>query len=841
MAEIPLHWPLGYVCAEDWSISKDSGSREDSGCSKSSGSAAITPWIPASLSRRNGTATEQDRLEAIRRGVRSSLNKLTPENFERIADDLTNVALKSETILTSVIDLIFRKALEEPQYNSLYAQLCRRLSDFAVNKDIFKRVLLTEVQNVYNKRSGLPSSSAEAVSNGSVGTKDEKRRKKQEHLSNIKFIGELGKLDLLHGQILHLCIQELLNEKSATSIADKAEDLECLCQMMRIIGSSLDSRATDKVLMDGYIQQLKGYSDTTALPSRIRFLCLDVVELRSNKWIPRRIHQSNAPKTMFEIREEIRAEIGAAKADVMEATRLSPQREGALNTRHANSPRTTAEKQQDLRNGIMSSGRMLNGKGDYNRGSGNAAKTVTPIKDNRSKPLLNLLRQDANEPAREIVLRPITSFAPQRPIKQAEPVRTVKEAAPVAPLRPQPAVPIKEEAPNRQEKPKTGKPAQAMNKNEAIQAVSTVVTEYFALAKDRPHAVANMKEFNIPKRLKPDLVGLLLKMGMEQGEVNRESICNLIAHLVCESWVTESDIIEGYERLLDALDSGSCDPKPCMAVYLADFIASGILSFKNGVNLFENGKHFPVALMCLQHLEQNKGADYLAEQIVADKTDLLKLFPEKDLKMGVDHVVEVLNTYGLTYLCPSYRLQAHLGRLLMDGNTSADIDQWLADNAQSIFNNKTDFIFNLMISLVKHSHYQSILLEKKAGDSMDQTRVNEEKLKKSILNYKKLFHKYLDSHLNQLTALYAVQTFYHSIGFPKGWVLCWFCMLHELDIVEPETFNMWRDEVNNAYPEKGKALFQVSAWLEWLNTVESDSETEEDGSAEPASAGSANG
>lgn len=36
----------------------------------------------------------------------SSLNKLTPENFERVATELTNVALKSEAILTSVIDLV---------------------------------------------------------------------------------------------------------------------------------------------------------------------------------------------------------------------------------------------------------------------------------------------------------------------------------------------------------------------------------------------------------------------------------------------------------------------------------------------------------------------------------------------------------------------------------------------------------------------------------------------------------------------------------------------------------------------------------------------------------------
>ena len=60
-----------------------------------------------------------------------------------------------------------------------------------------------------------------------------------------------------------------------------------------------------------------------------------------------------------------------------------------------------------------------------------------------------------------------------------------------------------------------------------------------------------------------------------------------------------------------------------------------------------------------------------------------------------------------------------------------------------------------------------------------------------------------------------------------GWMLCWFCVLHELDIIEPETFNMWRDEVNDAYVGKGKALFQVNSWLEWLNTIDSEEELDE--------------
>ena len=71
-------------------------------------------------------------------------------------------------------------------------------------------------------------------------------------------------------------------------------------------------------------------------------------------------------------------------------------------------------------------------------------------------------------------------------------------------------------------------------------------------------------------------------------------------------------------------------------------------------------------------------------------------------------------------------------------------------------------------------------------------------------------------------------------------MLCWFWVLHEFDIVEPDTFNVWRDDSDAG---KGKAFFQVNSWLEWMNTVESDDddEEEEDEEEEDDKRGVANG
>ena len=58
-------------------------------------------------------------------------------------------------------------------------------------------------------------------------------------------------------------------------------------------------------------------------------------------------------------------------------------------------------------------------------------------------------------------------------------------------------------------------------------------------------------------------------------------------------------------------------------------------------------------------------------------------------------------------------------------------------------------------------------------------------------------------------------------------LLRWFTALYELEICEEEAFLRWKEDITDAYPGKGKALFQVNSWLTWLQEAESE-EDEED-------------
>ena len=79
----------------------------------------------------------------------------------------------------------------------------------------------------------------------------------------------------------------------------------------------------------------------------------------------------------------------------------------------------------------------------------------------------------------------------------------------------------------------------------------------------------------------------------------------------------------------------------------------------------------------------------------------------------------------------------------------------------------------------------------------------------------------------QLDVLHALQVYWNEKAEPKGFLLRCFQNLFYFHLIDKATFFTWREEVDPNYPAKGHALFEVTRWLNWLETVE-DEESEED-------------
>jgi translation initiation factor 4G len=110
---------------------------------------------------------------------------------------------------------------------------------------------------------------------------DKLSKAKRRFLGNIRFIGELFKLNMLTEGIMNDCIERLLKQES------DEENIECLCRLLTTIGKEVD-KPNNSAKMKVYFEKLdKIVKKKDCVTARIRFMILDVIELRGNKWVPR--------------------------------------------------------------------------------------------------------------------------------------------------------------------------------------------------------------------------------------------------------------------------------------------------------------------------------------------------------------------------------------------------------------------------------------------------------------------------------------------------------------------------------------------------------------------------
>ncbi|XP_048659959.1 eukaryotic translation initiation factor 4 gamma 1 isoform X5 [Marmota marmota marmota] len=279
-------------------------------------------WKPSS----KRTAADKDRGEEdadgsktqdLFRRVRSILNKLTPQMFQQLMKQVTQLAIDTEERLKGVIDLIFEKAISEPNFSVAYANMCRCLMALKVPTTEkptvtvnFRKLLLNRCQKefekdkdddeVFEKKQKEMDEAATAEERGRLKEELEEARDiaRRRSLGNIKFIGELFKLKMLTEAIMHDCVVKLLKNHDE-------ESLECLCRLLTTIGKDLDF-AKAKPRMDQYFNQMEKIIKEKKTSSRIRFMLQDVLDLRQSNWVPRRGDQG--PKTIDQIHKEAEME-----------------------------------------------------------------------------------------------------------------------------------------------------------------------------------------------------------------------------------------------------------------------------------------------------------------------------------------------------------------------------------------------------------------------------------------------------------------------------------------------------------------------------------------------------
>ncbi|WFD28557.1 hypothetical protein MNAN1_003570 [Malassezia nana] len=296
-------------------------------------------WKPQSMEKE-----QLDPAMVVERKVKSLLNKLTVEKFESISDQIVEYANKSidETdgqTLRQVIALVFEKAIDESAWSEMYAQLCAKIQmnlnpniqdrvlDEKEQKEyrggmLFRKYLLTWCQGDFEKGWGAQKEEKDKSDKGAELLTDEyyaEQKAKRRGLGLVQFVGELFKLQMLQPRIMHTCIVRLLR----TTTEPEEDEIESVCRLLTTVGYLLDtSPGNHKSRMDVYFKRIDDILQSPALSSRMRFMLMDVVDLRENNWVPR--HDTSAPKTIAEIHAE-----AAKEQQQKEMEKLSLHRGGS--------------------------------------------------------------------------------------------------------------------------------------------------------------------------------------------------------------------------------------------------------------------------------------------------------------------------------------------------------------------------------------------------------------------------------------------------------------------------------------------------------------------------------
>lgn len=234
--------------------------------------------------------------DVVQRKVKAALNKMTPEKFERISDQILLIVSQSKDesdgrTLRQVIQLTFEKATDEAHWAPMYAKFCKAMlesmsmeikdenirdktGNVVAGGSLFRKYLLNRCQEEFERgwKVNLPEK-PEGTTEEVAMMSDEyyvAAAAKRRGLGLVKFIGELYKLGMLTERIMHECVKKLVDYDG---IPDEAE-VESLTSLLRTIGASLDASEKGHAMMDAYFARITMMMETAGLPSRLKFMLL---------------------------------------------------------------------------------------------------------------------------------------------------------------------------------------------------------------------------------------------------------------------------------------------------------------------------------------------------------------------------------------------------------------------------------------------------------------------------------------------------------------------------------------------------------------------------------------
>ncbi|XP_063678716.1 eukaryotic translation initiation factor 4 gamma 3-like isoform X3 [Bolinopsis microptera] len=301
--------------------------------------------------REDGTKKDPAKVpdsKLLRGNIVAILNKITPQNFKDLSVQILQLGIDNMDKLEVAVEIIFEKAVLEPAFSQTYANLCKIMGSIKFPEEQnakvspFRKTLLNRCQKEFfreksdedkiNKKMDELQARTDLTENEKQAHNEEllyqRGKLKKKMLGNINFIGELFNLGMLSSKIIiSQCIGNLLAKRAQGKLDD--EVIECLAKLFSTVGLKLENECDDELKKRAFEKSFGDFKEVGSNSSyayRIRFMIQDVVELRDNNWVPRRIEAK--PQRIDDIHREHAKEEQQKKmeAAVAQSSRKSKSR-----------------------------------------------------------------------------------------------------------------------------------------------------------------------------------------------------------------------------------------------------------------------------------------------------------------------------------------------------------------------------------------------------------------------------------------------------------------------------------------------------------------------------------
>ncbi|KAL0923274.1 hypothetical protein M5K25_007323 [Dendrobium thyrsiflorum] len=533
-------------------------------------------------SNRYEVRKSSDQEEHKQRQLKAILNKLTPQNFEKLFSQVKEVKIDNTLTLSGVISQIFDKALMEPTFCEMYANFCLHLAselpDFIENNEkiTFRRLLLNKCQEEFERGEREQAEANKAEEEGEICQTEEEREEKRVRarrrmMGNIRLIGELYKKKMLTERIMHECIQKLLGYYQNPD----EEDIESLCKLMSTIGEMIDhSKAKER--MDAYFDRIAILSKNEQLSARLRFMLKDTIDLRKNKWQQRR--KVEGPKKIEDVHKDAAQERQAqtarlARGPVVASRRGTPANFGQRGMTMLNSPSSQAK------TSIRGHPTQARGSGSQDvrhedrqlyeskvmpvplpqRTTTDGSMTLGPqggLAKGMSGRGLGLMPNAPSISGHTMDRNSVTTTSGERPISSGGKVRESIEAKAFS--------------------------------EDALREKSILAIKEFYSARDEEEIVSCINELNSPY-FYSSMVSLWVTDSFERKNVERNLLAELLVNLSKARYalISPSQLIEGFQSVLSSLEDAVNDA-PKAAEFLGHIFGKVII--ENVVPLKEIGR-----------------------------------------------------------------------------------------------------------------------------------------------------------------------------------------------------------------------------------------------------------